>query len=273
MRAWSPAAEDKLRALYRTEPLPRLAFLLKRTEKAIRSRAKVLGLRRTDRRAWTRKEDALLRKRFASEQTADLARELGRSASSTAQRGLTLGLRKSKDTIAECTRRRWREGRHENSRNAQFKPGQVPPNKGLRRPGWAPGRMASTQFKKGSMSGAAQHNYVPVGTEKLDAKRGVIVRKITDDQSIYPAARWRPVHTMVWEAANGPVPAGHVCVFRPGMKTHDSAQITLDRLEVVSHAELMRRNSYHTRYPELAPLIQLKGALNRKINNATRARQ
>jgi len=33
----------------------------------------------------------------------------------------------------------------------------------------------------------------------------------------------------------------------------------------------MRRNSYHTRYPkEVAQLIQLKGALNRKINRRSR---
>ena len=34
-------------------------------------------------------------------------------------------------------------------RKYEFKPGNVPANKGLRRPGFAPGRMAKTQFKKG----------------------------------------------------------------------------------------------------------------------------
>ena len=60
-------------------------------------------------------------------------------------------------------------------------------------------------------------------------------------------------------------------MFKPGRKTTDPARITADGLELVTRAELMRRNSYHNNYPkEVALLIQLKGALNRKINNLTR---
>jgi hypothetical protein len=48
--------------------------------------------------------------------------------------------------------------------------------------------------------------------------------------------------------------------------------ITLGRLELISRAENMRRNSYHTRYPkEVAQLIQLRGALNRQINKRLKA--
>jgi hypothetical protein len=151
----------------------------------------------------------------------------------------------------------WSDGR--------FQPGQVPANKGLRRPGWAPGRMASTQFKKGSMTGAAQRNYVPIGTERL-SKDGYLERKVTDDHPV-PARRWVGVHRIVWEAAHGPIPAGHAVAFREGKRTSVADEITADRLELVSRVELMRRNSYHNNYPkEVAQLIQLKGALNRKIN-------
>ena len=56
-------------------------------------------------------------------------------------------------------------------------------------------------------------------------------------------------------------------MFRPGRASTDEARIALDALELVSRAELMRRNSRHARYPpEVNQLIQLKGALNRKIN-------
>lgn len=76
---------------------------------------------------------------------------------------------------------------------------------------------------------------------------------------------------MAWEAANGPVPEGHIVIFKPGMKTFVSAEITVDRLEVVTLAENMRRNSFHTRYPkDLAELVMLKASLTRKINRRTK---
>jgi len=51
------------------------------------------------------------------------------------------------------------------------------------------------------------------------------------------------------------------------------SEITLDRVECISLAENMRRNSYLTRYPkEVADLIRLRGALNRKINTRERRR-
>lgn len=56
------------------------------------------------------------------------------------------------------------------------------------------------------------------------------------------------------------------------MHTTDPAAITADRLELVTRAENMARNTLH-RYPkEVAQLIQLRGALNRKINARTKDR-
>lgn len=271
MRAWSPAAEDKLRALYATTPLPRLAFLLKRTPVAVKSRARVLGLRKGGRIAWTRTMDAQLRKLYPDNTTAGVAATMGLREAQVYTRANVLGLHKSAAYHASDLSTRIKRGQQSPAiRATQFKPGHAPANKGLRRPGWSPGRMATTQFKKGQMSGAAQAKYVPIGTERIDAKRGVVIRKLSDDQSVYPAARWRPVHVLVWEAAHGPVPVGLVCAFRPGMKTTDSARITVDRLELVSRAELMRRNTRHRFPPELNQLLALKAALTRKIKHRTK---
>lgn len=154
----------------------------------------------------------------------------------------------------------WTDGR--------FQPGQTPANKGLRRPGWAPGRMRENQFKKGERQGVAVKLYQPIGTERI-SKDGYLERKVNDDMPLQ--ARWRAVHRLVWEAANGPIPPGHAVAFKDGKRTAVAAEITADRLELVSRVELMRRNSYHTRYPkEVAQLIQLKGALNRKINHRSK---
>lgn len=152
--------------------------------------------------------------------------------------------------------------------DARFPKGNVPFNKGVK--GWqAGGRAATTQFKKGVRQGVAVKLYQPIGAERV-SKDGYLERKVNDDLPLQ--ARWRGVHRIVWEAAHGPIPPGHAVAFLPGKHTADAARITVDCLELVSRAELMRRNSYLTRYPkEVADLIRLRGALNRKINNRSKA--
>lgn len=223
---------------------------------------------------WTQDQVATLRLNYPGWPTFLVAYICGHTESSTYQQAKKLGLSKDPGFVAETTRQRWREGRHEGSRRHQFRKGHEPPNKGRPQAEWMPAvsraKVARTQFKKGRPAREA-HNYVPVGTVKFDRKRGVVVRKLTDDPALYPAGRWRPVHVIVWESVHGPVPEGHIVRFRDGMKTLDPEAITVERLELVTLAENMLRNSYHTRYPpEVRQLIQLKGALNRKINRRTK---
>lgn len=263
-RSWSAASEQRLRELYATTPLDRLSFLLKRTPQAVRSRAKVLRITRGTRRPWTDAEDEQLRKRYAKELAETIALDIGHTRSSVCQRARALGLKKPAAWVASTTRNRWSEGRHEGSRRGHFQKGQSAHNKGIRRPGWAPGRMAVTQFKKGEMHGAAQHNYVPIGTEKVEPKRNVLLRKITDDPAMVPAQRWRAVHVLVWEAVHGPVPEGSIVVFRPGLKTFKAEEITIDRLDLVTRAENMQRNTLH-RFPrELRDAMRLVGRVKRQ---------
>lgn len=212
-------------------------------------------------------EDAIIRALFPVNNTAVVARLIDRTHSSVVQRAAILGAKKSPGYLAERAGRK--NGHEPGSVAHRFKPGQVPANKGLRRPGWAPGRMASTQFKKGAMAGAAQHNYVPIGSERI-SKDGYLERKVTDDPALAPARRWVGVHRLVWEAVNGPVPTGHAVVFLPGRKTADAARIAPDGLELVSRAELMRRNTRHRFPPELNQLLSLKAALTRKINSRSK---
>lgn len=120
--------------------------------------------------------------------------------------------------------------------------------------------------------GSNAYNHRPIGTEKVETGRGVLVRKVTDDPTIPSSYRWRPVHVLMWEAAHGRVPKGYMVVFKAGMKTLESSLITIDRLELVTFAENLRRNSIHTRYPaELVEIIRLNGALKRKVNNRKHA--
>ncbi|WFC43194.1 HNH endonuclease [Pseudoxanthomonas sp. SE1] len=217
------------------------------------------------RRRWTADEDETLRINFPHFPAFLVAYVLGRTKFQVYNRAHALRLQKSPDYTKHPLAHLWNGTEHPNTVANRIKPGNVPANKGKRRPGWAVGRMAETQFKKGRPAHLAR-NYVPIGTEKYDPKRKVVVRKITDDPSVFPVMRWRPVHVLVWEAAHGPIPEGHICIFKPGMKTLDVAQITADRLEVVTLAENMRRNTLHNYPKDIARAIQTRAVLTRAIN-------
>ena len=111
-------------------------------------------------------------------------------------------------------------------------------------------------------------SYKPIGSLRI-SKDGQLQRKVRDDGPT--SRRWISVARLVWEAAHGPVPKGHVVVFLPGKFTAIEHEITLDRVELITRRELMRRNSVHTvQPPELARITQLRGALARQINRRSR---
>lgn len=204
------------------------------------------GAHRAKRRPWTKREDAVVRRDYPKKKTADIAAALGRGLSGIYQRAYGMGLEKSAAFRASSE-----SGRLTKLSAAgiafRYAKGHVPANAGLRRPGWAPGRMAATQFKKGRLPSESR-NYKPIGSYRICAE-GLLERKVTDDPKIVPARRWVGVHRLVWSAVNGPIPAGHAVVFKHGSATTDIEKITIDAVELVSRPELMRRNSYRTNYP------------------------
>ncbi len=269
-QAWTAGEDDFIR---RNPGMPfgDLVRKLGRSASSVKNRIHFLGVQRTTFRRWTAAEDARLAARYPNERNADIAPEFDCKPEEVFRRARRLGLKKSPAFLASEASGRMRPGQiSEAARKSQFKKGSVPANKGLRRPGYAPGRMAETMFRKGHMAGAARHNYVPIGT--LTVKDGVLWRKTTDDPNLYPARRWTPVARLVWEAAHGPIPPGYVVRFKDGMKTTVADEITPDRLECISKSEHGARNVFWNKYPrEVAELIQLKGRLTRQINKRTRS--
>jgi hypothetical protein len=232
----------------------------------IHRRAHTLGLQFDGKHRWTAAEDAVLRKRFPDERTADLARDMGLRPLQVSQHAAVLGLHKSATYLASPAACRLRRG-DEVGKAYRFPKGHVPANKGLRRPGWAPGRMAETQFRKGSMTGAARAKYKPVGTERI-CRDGYLERKVTDagDSNAARQRRWVAVHRLVWESIHGPIPPHHIVRFKPGMHTTVAREITVDKLELVTLAENMRRNSIHNLPKPLKDVVQLRGRLMRQIH-------
>jgi hypothetical protein len=221
------------------------------------------------RRFWSEAELEKLAREYPNRQTAELAAEFGCSVSRVYAKAGELGLHKS-DAFMESDRcGRIQRGRKDPRMVAtQFKSGHGTWNKGTKGLSGHHPNTRRTQFKKGSMSGAAQHNYVPIGSYRI-SKDGYLEQKTNDDHPV-PARRWIGVHRLVWEEAHGPVPRGHVVCFLPGRRSADVEKITLDALELVSRAELARRNHPRSRSPELAKLVQLKGAITRQVNRISR---
>jgi hypothetical protein len=203
------------------------------------------------RRPWSEAEEAVLRAKYANTPSIDIAKEIGRRLTQVYQHANKLGLQKSAEYIAtECRF----NGQHPHSIGKRFTKGLVPFNKGLRRPGYAPGRMAQTQFKKGQHP----HTWMPIGSTRY-SKEGYLQRKIQDTG--YPPADWKGVHLILWEEANGAIPPGHAVCF----KDRDRTNIVIENLELITRRDLMLRNTLHRFPKELTRAIQMVGALHRQI--------
>lgn len=213
------------------------------------------------RKPWTEVEIELLRRNYADSLTTDIAAALGRSVLLVYSKANKLGLRKSAQFNASSQSGRLLKGGTLGQAN-QFKPGLVPWNKGKHYP--ASGRAVTTQFKPGQKP----HTWVPIGSYRI--ADGILQRKCTDTG--YSPSDFVSVHRLVWEAANGPVPAGHVAAFKPGRKTTELERITLDAVELLSRAQVMARNSVHRLPKQLVSLVQLRGVLNRRINRLAKAK-
>lgn len=218
---------------------------------------------RAGRRVWTREDNRVLRVLYPDAPNDVIARFLGRSVWAIYARAGILRLHKSalylNSPAAWRIRRRDAEGNWIGAKTC-FKKGHVPANKGLRRPGWHRGRMRETQFKKGENGPRT----MPIGSTRLI--EGYVYRKVSAIPFQPYTVNWKPEHVLLWTAAHGPVPPGYKLRFLNG----DRQDIRLENLELVTHADVMRRNSVHTLPPALAKTIQLLGALNRKIRRSQR---
>lgn len=211
----------------------------------------------TRRTPWTTAMIEHLVRLYQDTPTSEIAIQLGTTTKRVYSKAAQLGLKKSAAYLAGPASGRLRGG-HQVGAKHRFQPGHPSWNKGMK--GLDIG-CKETRFKKGHRGGKALEVYQPIGAERL-SKDGYLQRKINDDMPLQK--RWRSVHCILWESINGPLPPGHAIVFKDG----DKKNIAIGNLELVTRGELMRRNSYHANYPkEVAQLIQLRGALNRKIHN------
>jgi len=221
-------------------------------------------------RLWTDAEIRALTESYPHRPTREIAATWQRSISNVYKKASQLGLHKSQSFLDSEESGRLRKGQSRpGTEHNQFKKGHVPANKGLRRPGFHAGRMRETQFKKGERSGVAAKNWVPVGSIRPD-NEGYLRIKVRE--AVYGkepfgfgnSKVWPMYNRYLWEQHRGPIPPKHMVVFKDGNKAH----CVIENLELLSMANNARRNSMWRQLPrELAEVIQLNGALKRRINH------
>lgn len=197
---------------------------------------------------WAPEADAQLTELYQTLSAGEIGKRMGRTRQSIKGRAHVLGLKKPEGV----------------TNSGRFQPGQASWNKGKQFD--SGGRSHATRFQPGHRGGRALERYLPVGSERI-TKDGYIQRKISDDPVFYK--RWRFVHVLVWEAAHGPVPKGHVVSLKNG-KPDDTR---LENLQIIHRRELMARNTVHNYPKELVQVIRLKAAITKRIATRTRKEQ
>ena len=227
-KVWNAEKDALLRRLYPTAHLGSLAARLGVTEKAVRSRAKVLRLKRrvNVKHPWTDRQVSYLRRHYADTPIEVLIMKTRHDQKSIWNKAKALGLRKSREFLQAVGRAC---SQHPKSIATRFVKGQEPANKGMRQEDFMSRegieRSSRTRFKPGQLP----HNTKPIGYERLD-DNGYVYIKVSMEQKMVLK------HRYVWEQANGPIPDGHNIAFRDGDRTN----CQLDNLYLISREDAAR---------------------------------
>lgn len=256
-RTWTKEQEQFLRDNYGKMPYPEIAATLGLNVEQVKQKAGRMKI--TTSRAYPADHVAIVKELYPTTDTAQIAEKLGKPIHYVYGLAERHGIKKTEEYKAQVLQGLGKK-LVKSGLGHRFKKGHVPANKGLRRPGWGPGRMKETQFKKGVRQGVATKLYKPIGSERL-SKEGYRERKVNDDLPLQ--ARWKAVHRIVWEEHNGPIPKGMKIAFRDG----DKLNCSIENLELVSSADMMSRNTFHN-YPEpVKQQIHVLAGFKRKLNN------
>lgn len=202
----------------------------------------------------------------------DVAQAVGKPTGAVHQKARALEIGKSDEFKASFLSGRI-QAAHADPRMVatRFRPGQAAWNKGVKGATGLHENCRPTQFKPGQKP----HTWVPVGSYRVNYSKGL--PRLEKKMSETPGPnhlRWIPVAKLVWEQHHGPVPDGHIVIFKdPKLATTVLEEITVDKLLCISRAENARRNHPNSRNPELAKLVQLKGAITRQVNRIAREAQ
>ncbi|MDC7124294.1 MAG: HNH endonuclease [Spirochaetales bacterium] len=133
-----------------------------------------------------------------------------------------------------------------NGRNTCFKPGHIPHNKGVKGLHYS----RETEFKKGNRP----VNYKPIGSERINVD-GYIEIKIKDPN------KWALKHRLIYEAAYGKIPKGHVVIFadtnRLNLSPSNLLLVTRKELVVMNKNKLIYSDKDLTKTGKLIASVKI----------------
>lgn len=255
---WSNNEITLLKQLFSSHTYTQLAAILKKSETAVKCKAIKIGLRR-GRKRWSKQELAYLKKMYANTPTWVLAKTLNKTQESIYRQANIMNLSKSDEYLNSPFSGRIRPGA-QLGLGSRFEKGGNPWNKGKKMPkGYCDNKpnMKRTQFKKGNKP----HNTA--------SRNGVVVIRTDSKTKIqYKYIRirlrhWIPYHQYLWVQAHGPIPEGHIVVF----KDRNTMNCELANLEIITRKENMLRNSIQRLPDNLKKTIRAVSKLKRTIKN------
>jgi hypothetical protein len=202
------------------------------------------------RRKWTNDELCYIKENYCNKYTIEIATKLNRSVRSVYQAANTLGLKKTKEFMQIALERESQKLKILGT-NTRFKPGHLTYNKGQKMSKEVYDMVKVSMFKKGN----EPHNMKYDGHERICAKDGYVYVRISKGKYVLK-------HRLVWEQHNGPIPKGHIIIF----KDKNKLNLNIDNLQMVTLRENMLRNTL-TKYPiELQQLIKLNNKLKTTLH-------
>lgn len=256
---WTKSEEEFMCTNYPLLGCAQCAHRLGIKRSVVKSKANRMSLIGPRREPFTPEQIEWFKMNYTTSSTLEIAKTLGVSRSVVYHLAESLGLRKTKDYISDM--RRDIAERIGLPRNGYSK-GHIPANKGQKPEQWMSpeglARNVATRFEPGHKP----KNWRPVGSERINIY-GYIEVKVEDKQY-----GWRRKHQVVWEATNGPIPAGYNVMFKDGNRQNCS----LDNLILVSNKEKMARNTIHQYPKEIKEVMMLGGLITREINKQKKQR-
>ena len=73
-------------------------------------------------------------------------------------------------------------------------------------------------YTKHKLRSGVASTYMPIGTVVFRETEQMYYEKVKDGPN--PIENWRPKHQLIWEAAHGPIPEGHIVIFLDGDRTN-----------------------------------------------------
>ena len=193
--------------------------------------------------------DDTIRAQYLLMNVKKLARHIGKSHGYVIRRIRDLGLKIPDELIAQ------------RKQQSRIQKGNVPLNKGKK---WD--EFMTPEGKANSLKTTFKKGNVPHNAKEADGT--ISIRKDSEGRQYkwirVSLGKWVMLHVHMWEQVNGPVPEGHIVIF----KDKNGLNCTMENLECISRAEhaIRCRQSYLSLPEDMKEIVMLTRKLKKQIN-------